>query len=85
LAVFNQQIVEVALIGATGGVLGLLLAYVGLQSLNQLYDSPDSLARMDWLMVLAAVGIAVVSSMVAGVYPAWRVCNIPPAAQLKTQ
>jgi len=34
---------------------------------------------------LTAIGVAVLSSMLAGLYPAWRVCNIPPAAQLKTQ
>jgi putative ABC transport system permease protein len=36
-------------------------------------------------MVLSAIGIAMAGSMVAGLYPAWRVCRIPPAAQLKTQ
>jgi putative ABC transport system permease protein len=35
--------------------------------------------------VLTAIGIAVVSSLIAGLYPAWRVCKIPPATQLKTQ
>jgi putative ABC transport system permease protein len=40
---------------------------------------------MDWVMVITAVCIAIVSSMMAGLYPAWRVCKIPPATQLKTQ
>ena len=26
-----------------------------------------------------------VSGMIAGLYPAWRVCQVPPAAQPKTQ
>jgi putative ABC transport system permease protein len=84
-AIFNQQIVEVAVIGLTGGLVGLLLAAIGLQGIDYLYDSTDSLVRLDWLMAFVAIGLAVTSSMIAGLYPAWRVCSIPPAAQLKTQ
>ena len=63
----------------------LALAAAGLQGIDFLYDSPDGLVRLDWMMVLAAIGIAVAGSMLAGLYPAWRVCRIPPATQLKTQ
>lgn len=83
--IFNQQIVEVGMIGFSGGLIGLLLVTLGLQGIEYLYDSPGGLVRLDWLMVFAAIAIAIVSSMVAGLYPAWRVCQIPPATQLKTQ
>jgi putative ABC transport system permease protein len=83
--IFNQQIVEVGLIGFSGGLIGLFLVTLGLQGIEYLYDSPSGLVRLDWLMVLAAIAIAIVSSMIAGLYPAWRVCQIPPATQLKTQ
>jgi putative ABC transport system permease protein len=36
-------------------------------------------------MMFTAIGIAIGSSVIAGLYPAWRVCQIPPAAQLKAQ
>ncbi len=84
-AIFNQQIVEVGLIGFSGGLIGLLLVTVGLEGIEYLYDSPGGLVRLDWLMVFAAITIAIVSSLIAGLYPAWRVCKIPPATQLKTQ
>jgi putative ABC transport system permease protein len=84
-AIFKQQIVEVAVIGFAGGLIGLFLISLGLVGIKYLYDSPDGLVRLDWLMVVTAVGISVISSMIAGVYPAWRVCKIPPATQLKTQ
>ena len=84
-AIFKQQIVEVGMIGLSGGLIGLLLVTLGLQGIEYLYDSPSGLVRLDWLMVLAAIAIAVVSSVIAGLYPAWRVCKIPPATQLKTQ
>ena len=83
--IFNQQIVEVGLIGFTGGLIGLSLVGLGLIGIEYLYDAPAGLVTLDWIMVLTAMGIAIVSSMVAGLYPAWRVCKIPPATQLKTQ
>jgi putative ABC transport system permease protein len=84
-AVFKQQIVEVAVIGLTGGFVGLLLAWGGLRGIDYLYDTPDGLVRLDWAMIATAVAISVTSGMLAGLYPAWRVCRVPPAAQLKTQ
>jgi len=83
--IFKQQIVEVAVIGFTGGLIGLLLALVGLQGIEVLYESPPGLARLDWVMTITAIAIAIASGVLAGLYPAWRVCQIPPAAQLKTQ
>ena len=84
-AIFNQQIVEVAVIGFAGGTAGLGLAWLGLQGIDYLYDTPSALIRLDWVMVSTAIGVSVLSGMIAGMYPAWRVCQIPPAAQLKTQ
>ncbi|MDH3441803.1 MAG: FtsX-like permease family protein, partial [Gammaproteobacteria bacterium] len=84
-AIFNQQLVEVAVIGFSGGLAGLGLAWLGLQGIDYLYDAPAGLVRLDWVMVATAIGVSVLSGMVAGMYPAWRVCQIPPAAQLKTQ
>jgi len=84
-AIFSQQIVEVAVIGLAGGLAGLALAWLGLQGIDYLYDSPSGLVRLDWVMVATAIGVSVFSGMIAGMYPAWRVCQIPPAAQLKTQ
>jgi len=84
-AIFGQQLVEVSVIGLAGGVVGLGLCWLGLQGIEQLYDAPPGLVRLDWFMVLTAVGVSIVSGLIAGIYPAWRVCQIPPAAQLKTQ
>jgi putative ABC transport system permease protein len=84
-AIFKQQIVEVGIIGFGGGLIGLLLVALGLQGIEFLYASPAGLVRLDWVMILAALATAITSSVIAGLYPAWRVCSIPPASQLKTQ
>jgi len=83
--IFNQQIVEVGLIGFTGGLIGLSLAALGLKGIEYLYEAPGGLVKMDWIMLMTAIAVAVVSGIIAGLYPAWRVCRIPPATQLKTQ
>jgi putative ABC transport system permease protein len=84
-AIFRQQLVEVSVIGFTGGLIGLGLAGLGLQGIKAIYEAPNGLVSLDWVMVFTAIGISIASGIVAGLYPAWRVCQIPPAAQLKTQ
>lgn len=83
--IFNQQIVEVSIIGFAGGAFGLMLVLFGLKGIEFLYDAPVGLVRLDWFMVLTAMVFAIISSILAGLYPAWRVCTIAPASQLKTQ
>ncbi len=83
--IFKQQIVEVAVIGFAGGLIGLGLARLGLSGIEAVYEAPPGLVRLDWVMMFSAIGISIVSGMIAGLYPAWRVCQVPPAAQLKTQ
>jgi putative ABC transport system permease protein len=84
-AIFGQHLVEVGVIGLGGGVLGIVLAALGLWGVRNLYENYDELTRLDPTMVLAAIGIAVLSGLLAGFYPTWRVCRVQPAAHLKTQ
>ncbi len=85
---FSQYIVEAAMIGVAGGLLGIVATWFGLRGIEQLYieyDFVGNLVRMDWVMVLAAVTLAIVSALGAAVYPTWRACNITPASQLRIQ
>ena len=83
--IFEQQIVEVALIGLAGGLIGLLLTRLGLKGIQYVDESPSGLVRLDWVIMSAAIAVAMISSVIAGLYPAWRVCQVPPATQLKAQ
>jgi putative ABC transport system permease protein len=84
-AIFRQHLVEVGVIGLGGGLLGIALAALGLWGVRNLYENYDELTRLDFSMVLTAIGIAVLSGLLAGFYPTWRVCRVQPAAYLKTQ
>ena len=84
-AIFAQFLVEAGTIGLVGGVLGLGLALLGLWAVRQQPGSYNSLAHLDVSMLVATFVIAIVASLLAGVLPAWRACQVAPAIQLKSQ
>jgi putative ABC transport system permease protein len=86
-AVFAQYIVEAGLIGLAGGVLGVGLTWLGLRGIEALYGQLEfigHLVRMDWVMIAAAITLAIASALGAALYPTWRACRVHPASQLKT-
>ena len=83
--IFFQHIVEVAMLGFLGGILGIILAQVGLLGVRQSYSYYQSLATMDLTMLLSAPVIAISTCVIAGLYPAWLVCKTNPAIYLKSQ
>ncbi len=83
--IFNQHLIEVAVIGVAGGLLGIGLAELGLVGVRHMYDNYESLTRLDVTMALMALVIAIASGVLAGLYPTWRVCRVQPAGYLKTQ
>lgn len=85
MALFRQYLVETGVIGVSGGLLGILLGWAGLIGVRHLIDSSDHYARLDWTMVGVSLLLAILASMLAGLYPAWRVVRIPPAIYLKVQ
>ena len=85
-SLFFQHMIESGLVGLAGGVLGLGLAWLGLRGIEMLFgDDIKNMVSLDWIMVLTAIGLAIVSALLAGLYPTWRACSIAPAGQLKLQ
>ena len=83
---FYQHTVETACIGLLGGLVGLGLAVLGLQGIKALYgEFVDNLAQLDPALISFGLLLALVSSIIAGLYPTWRACSIEPASQLKSQ
>ncbi|MCX7513673.1 ABC transporter permease [Frateuria hangzhouensis] len=83
-AVFEQLLIESGVIGLVGGIGGLLLALLGLWIVRQRAASYAGLAQLDPQMLLATFLLAIGATLVAGLLPAWRACQVTPALQLKS-
>lgn len=84
-AILAQYLVEASVVGLAGGVLGLLLALLGLWTVRQQPTSYASLAHIDPVMLATAFLLAIAAGLMAGALPAWQACRISPARQLKSQ
>ncbi|MBL8297178.1 MAG: ABC transporter permease [Rhodanobacteraceae bacterium] len=82
---FTQHLIEAGVIGISGGLIGLVLTWLGLMAVRGLYADLNNVARLDWVMVLTAVALSIFAAVLAGLFPTWRACQITPAVQLKTQ
>jgi putative ABC transport system permease protein len=94
--IMRQYIVEVLTVGIAGGLVGLLLSLIGLSGVRAAFfaadeGNPDSaavtqyLTHMDFSMFAAALGLSLVAGLLAGLYPAWRICRLPPTVFLRAQ
>jgi len=84
-AIFGQCLVEAGMVGLAGGVLGLGLALLGLWAVRQQPADYAPLAQLNLTMLLTTFVLAIGASVVAGLLPAWRACQVAPAIQLKSQ
>ncbi len=82
---FLQHLVECELIGVLGGAAGLGLSVLTLKFINSLFIDANFNFALDLNMVGAGVLLPLIAGLIAGLYPAWRICRIEPAAHLKTQ
>ncbi len=84
-ALFAQCIVESGVIGLAGGLIGVVLTALGLLGIRGIF--PEDIARLAHLnisMVALTVALAVVATVLAGLYPTFRATQVQPAWQLKS-
>ncbi len=84
-AIFAQYLIEAGVVGLAGGAFGLGFALLGLWAVRQQPTEYAELAHLNGTMLLTAVGMSLLASLLAGLLPAWRACQIAPAIQLKSQ
>jgi putative ABC transport system permease protein len=87
-AIFVQHLVECELVGLLGGACGVLLSLASLALVNRYYHPAGdgvTFFHLDVRMVAAAIVLSLMAAAIAGLYPAWRICAIPPARHLKNQ
>ena len=86
-----QCLVETAVIGVPGGLLGLALSFGGLWTQRTLHMIPGGsgavlrATSLDAGMVLITLLIAVCATVCSALYPVWRASRVQPAWQLKLQ
>lgn len=97
--IMRQHLVEVIIVGLLGGTAGMALTLGGLALVKVLVfsgvlahsDNPDRVAlvqsfvHMDISVMAAAVALSLLTGVLAGLYPAYRVGRLAPATFLKTQ
>jgi putative ABC transport system permease protein len=97
--VMRQHLIEVVIVGLLGGAVGLGLSTLGLKALATVATRPfpgqddnparvalqQSLSTMDLQMFFVALVLALLTGVLAGLYPAWRIGRLSPSTFLKTQ
>lgn len=95
--IFVQHFVEMGILAIAGAMLGLGLSAAGLEGIHSLYTVKGAadthlplggyqqLTRFDEVSVGWAIVLAIVSTLAAGIYPAWRTVRQTPATYLKGQ
>jgi putative ABC transport system permease protein len=83
--IFLQSLIEAGTVGLAGGLLGLVLAMLGLYAVRQQPVDYAKLATLDGQMLLMTFALTLVASLLAGFLPALRAMQVAPAIQLKSQ
>ena len=82
-AVFAQFLVEAGTIGLAGGALGLVFAWIGVWVVHRGTQSGAQWVHMDATTLVTTFVLAIAATLLAGLVPAWRACDVSPASQLK--
>ena len=83
--IYAQYLIEAGTVGLAGGLVGLLLTAVGVGGVGVLFQPEIAkLARLDPSLVALTVALAIVATVAAAFYPAWRAAHVQPAWQLKS-
>ncbi len=83
--IFRQFLIESAVVGLAGGLLGLVLAFGALALIAMQSSEVAAVARMDLTMLAFTFAMSVFAAVLAGLLPTWRACQVTPAIQLKSQ
>lgn len=83
--IYKQYLIEAGTVGLAGGVLGLLLTALGVSGIGVLFQPEVAkLAKLDLSLMALTFVVAIVATVFAAFYPAWRAAHVQPAWQLKS-
>ncbi len=82
--IFAQFLVEAGTIGLAGGVLGLAFAAIGVWCVRHGTTRGAQFVSLDATALLVTFALAIGATVLAGLLPAWKACDVSPASQLKS-
>jgi putative ABC transport system permease protein len=82
---FGQFLVEAGLIGIIGGVVAVPLIWLGLMIVRMQPVAYANAAHFNPAAFASLAALSLVVSLIVGILPAWHICRIPPALQIKQQ
>jgi putative ABC transport system permease protein len=76
--------IEAMVLGFVGGFIGIGVGWGALQLLSTLPQTASVVSTsLSWVHLLEALGISVLSGLIAGAYPAWRGAHLSPVEALR--
>jgi putative ABC transport system permease protein len=83
--IYTQFLIEAGMVGLAGGVLGLVLTGFGIAGVGWVLPHDiAALAHLDVSLLITTLIVAIVATMLAGLYPTMRAAAVQPAWQLKS-
>ena len=83
--IFQQFALKSFVIGCVGAVIGVALSFLALRLMANGNADMSAIYKMDAAMLSLTVCISIAASLIAGLLPTWRACQVLPAMQLKSQ
>ena len=83
--VFTQYLTEAGVIGLVGAAVGVGLTFAALAFIRSFDEDIALITRVDGSMLATAIVLSIAASLLAGLLPTWRACQVVPALQLKSQ
>ncbi|MCP4605385.1 MAG: FtsX-like permease family protein, partial [Proteobacteria bacterium] len=83
-SIFVSHLLECELIALFGGMLGTAFSFGIGMIISRVFENLiiDPFTQEGPMVVLL---VSLVAGLVAGLYPAWRICRVPPAIALKSK
>ncbi|BAU55113.1 ABC transporter permease [Mucilaginibacter gotjawali] len=80
-----QFIVENIILTLLGGIIGIVLAFIAIQILNNANLIPNLVLSVNLMVLFIGLIICLVFGLISGVYPAWRMSKLNVVTALKAQ
>jgi putative ABC transport system permease protein len=80
-SIICQFLLEAVLVSLSGGILGVLIGFGGMQLVARLQRLPLVIV---WTTVLSAIVLSLLVGVIAGIYPAWKASRVDPIQALRS-